>query len=231
MRFTLWEDFLSLVFPVTCCVCRRSLFSFEDHLCKICIARLPITSYHLIPFENDLKVKLLGLAPVDRAMAFLRFSKRGMSQRILHQLKYKNKPGLGIVLGRIYGQLLLESGYADIWDLVIPVPLHQAKLRKRGYNQSEQFAIGLAQTLHFPKMNLLIRSVPTPTQTNKSRIQRWENVSNVFQLEGLAPQIEGKRILLVDDVMTTGATLAACALSLNQHQPLAIDMAVIAAGK
>lgn len=119
MRFTFWDDFLSLVFPVTCCVCKRSLFKFEDHLCKICISKLPVTSHHLIPFDNDLKVKIMGLAPVNRVMAYLRFSKRGVSQKILHQIKYKNKPGLAKVTGNLYGQLLLQSGYLGLLGKIL----------------------------------------------------------------------------------------------------------------
>lgn len=229
MRFNFWEDFLSLLFPRTCCVCRRSLFVFEEQLCKICIAKLPVTSYHLIPFDNDLKIKLMGLAPTHRVMAFLRFSKKGMSQKILHQIKYKNKPELGNVIGKLYGQLLLDHGLESCWDIIVPVPLHQSKLRKRGYNQSERFADGLAEILKTNKTNALVRSIPTKTQTNKSRLERWQNVSHVFHIQEEI-NMEGKRILLVDDVMTTGATLSSCVHVLNRYRTKSIDIAVIAAG-
>lgn len=218
-----------MLFPRTCCVCKRSLFVFEDQLCKICIAKLPVTSYHLIPFDNDLKTKLMGLAPTHRVMAFLRFSKKGMSQKILHQIKYKNKPELGNVIGKLYGQLLLDHGFESCWDSIVPVPLHQSKIRRRGYNQSERFADGLAGTLKANKTNALVRRIPTKTQTNKSRLERWQNVSEVFSIKE-DMEMAGKRILLVDDVMTTGATLASCVHALNRFGPKNVDIAVIAAG-
>lgn len=230
MRFNLIEDFLALVFPVTCAVCKRSLYAFEDHLCRKCQASLPVTSYHLIPDSNDLKTKILGLAEVDNVMAYLKYSKKGISQTLLHQLKYKNKPGLGNVLGRLYGRMLAETGYLQRWDGIIAVPLHLQKLRRRGYNQSQCFAEGLAESLSIPQLHALRRTTNTSTQTRKSRIQRWENVSEVFELVD-ANIITGRRILLVDDVMTTGATLAACAQVIHRANPDSIDIAVIAAGK
>ncbi|MDN3687617.1 ComF family protein [Cyclobacterium jeungdonense] len=230
MRFNYWQDFLSLVFPETCCICKRSLFPFEDQLCKICISRLPLTDYHLLPENNDLKTKVLGLAPVDKVMAYLRFSKSGMSQKILHQIKYKNKPALARLLGQMYGTLLKENGYQETWDLIVPVPLHQKKYRLRGYNQSEELAKGLASALEITPANLLLRMVPTQSQTNKSRMERWENVSDVFSVVDPGMVIN-KKIVIVDDVMTTGATLAACAQTLQAFHPQSIDLAVLAAGK
>lgn len=230
MRFNLFEDFLALLFPVTCAVCRSSLYAFEDHLCRSCEASLPVTSYHLIPDSNDLKTKILGLAEVDRVMAFLKYSKKGVSQQLLHQLKYKNKPGLGKVLGNLYGRLLVENGYLERWEGIVAVPLHRQKLRRRGYNQSECFAEGLSETLLIPVLKALRRNINTTTQTRKSRIQRWENVSDVFELVD-SSSVRAKRILLVDDVMTTGATLAACAQVIRRAKPLILDLAVIAAGK
>jgi len=229
MRFTYYEDFLALVFPRTCCVCKRSLFEFENHLCKICVSQLPITSYHLRADDNDLKVKIDGLTQAGRLFSFLRFTKRGMSQKILHQLKYKSKPELGNFLGRMYGQLLYEY-YVGQWDAVVPVPLHPVKLKRRGYNQSERFAQGLAEMFHIPVSTALRRIKVTETQTNKSRWQRWENVDSVFDVADGAP-FSGKRILLVDDVMTTGATLAACANTLLSSGAGSVDIAVIAAGR
>lgn len=230
MRFTLYEDFLALLFPKTCCVCKRSLFDFENQLCRICIAKLPVTNYHLRPQNNDLKVKIMGLTQVNLVLSFLRFSKKGISQRILHQLKYKHKPELGNVMGRLYAYLLLEHGVAGSWEAVVPVPLHPVKFKRRGYNQSERFAEGLAEILNIPLNNALNRVKYTETQTNKTRLQRWANVEQVFQLSKEAA-IDNKNILLVDDVMTTGATLAVCANSLLYSGALSVDIAVIAAGK
>lgn len=229
MRFNYWTDFLSLVFPQTCCLCNRSLFPFENELCKICISALPITNYHLIPDDNDLKTKLLGLAPVGKVMAYLRFSKKGLSQKLLHQIKYKNKPNLAKIVGLQYGILLKEAGFENNWTETVPVPLHYRKRQIRGYNQSEQFGQGIAEALGIECKRYLLRKKATETQTNKSRIDRWNNVSEVFEALN-EDDIKGKRILLVDDVLTTGATLTSCAHALFKCQPEQIDMAVLAAG-
>lgn len=230
MRFTLYEDFLALVFPKTCCVCKRSLFEFENQLCRICISRLPVTSYHLRPEKNELKTKILGLTEANHVLSFLRFTKKGLSQRILHQLKYRNKPELGNVMGRLYGHLLLEYGYSQYWNMLIPVPLHPIRYKRRGYNQSERFAQGLAEVLQTPVRTHLQRVKYTETQTNKSRLQRWENVETVFSLRRDA-DVRDQKVLLVDDVMTTGATLASCSNTLLGEGARSVDIAVIAAGR
>ena len=228
MRLPIIEDFLALLFPKTCCLCKKSLYAFEDLLCNPCIAQLPMTNYHLRAEQNDLSVKIQGLTQVGRVMAFLRFTKKGQSQQLLHQLKYRNRPDLGHLLGKLYGQLLLEQGMHKLWDQVTPVPLHPAKQRRRGYNQSEQFALGLGASLQIPVQLSLERKVYTETQTKKSRLERLDNVSEVFAVKG---DVSGNKILLVDDVMTTGATLVSCANTLLQHQAQAVDLAVIAAGR
>jgi ComF family protein len=230
MRFPIFEDFLALVFPKTCCLCKRSLFDFENQLCKICIANLPITNYHLRPQNNELVTKIMGLTDPNLVMSFLRFTKKGVSQRLLHQLKYKNKPEIGVELGRIYGSILLSNNFQNYWDEITPVPLHSLKQKRRGYNQSEQFAIGLSESLDIPVKISLERIQFTETQTKKSRIERIENVAEVFEIRKDS-QLEGKRILLVDDVMTTGATLVSCANMLYGQKVKTVDLAVIAAGK
>ncbi len=230
MRFPIFEDFLALVFPKTCCLCKRCLFDFENQLCKICIANLPITNYHLRPQNNELVTKIMGLTHPNLVMSFLRFTKKGVSQSLLHQLKYKNRPEVGVELGRIYGSILLSNNFQENWDQITPVPLHPLKQKRRGYNQSEQFANGLSETLEIPVISSLVRVQFTETQTKKSRIERIENVSQVFGIRKES-QLEGKRILLVDDVMTTGATLVSCANMLYDQKAITVDLAVIAAGK
>lgn len=230
MRFPILEDFFSLVFPKTCCLCKRSLYEFENQLCKICIASLPITNYHLQPQNNDLLVKILGLTKPRMVFAFLRFTKKGSSQKLLHLLKYRNRPEIGVELGRIYGQILKENGFESTWDQIIPVPLHPLKQKRRGYNQSEQFALGLSDSLDIPVVHALKRVHFTETQTKKSRMQRLQNVADVFEINPQA-NISEQKILLVDDVMTTGATLVTCANKLLRSGAGAVDMAVLAAGK
>ena len=229
MRLFFWKDFIDLIFPRNCALCKRALFDFEPCLCTICQGMLPRANFHLRPFDNELTSKLQGLMPVHRVMAFLRFTKNGKSQTLLHLLKYKNKPELGEELGRLYGQSLLDNRFGGAWDVLVAVPLHALKKQRRGYNQSECFARGLSKVMGIPYRELLVRKKFTTTQTNKSRLERLENVEEVFALnEGQVTQ--GLRILLVDDILTTGATLCGCAQTLLQGGAKHVDLATIAAG-
>lgn len=229
MRFDFWKDFLDLIFPRNCPQCGRSLLDFEQCLCTICQGSLPVASFHLRPFDNELTSKIRGLTQVNRVISFLRFSKKGKSQTLLHQLKYRNKPEIGEEMGRLYGLLLAQHGYLGEWDVIVPVPLHLMKQKRRGYNQSEKFAIGLAKPLDLPVQNLLERKKFTETQTKKSRLERLDNVDEVFEIKG-EMELSGLKILLVDDVITTGATLCACSNVLLANGAKHVDLATIAAG-
>lgn len=229
MRLIFWKDFLDLIFPRNCPQCGRSLFDFEQCLCTICQGSLPVANFHLRPYDNELTSKIRGLTKVNRVMAYLRFSKKGKSQKLLHQLKYKNKPEIGEEMGRLYGLLLSQNGYLKEWDLIVPVPLHPMKQKRRGFNQSEKFALGLSKPLDLAVENLLERRKFTETQTKKSRLERLENVDEVFGLRQ-GENISGMRILLVDDVITTGATLCACSNVLLANGAKHVDLVTIAAG-
>jgi ComF family protein len=181
----------------------------EELICTKCLLEMPRANYH-IERENPFYTKFRGRLPAKYVMTLFKFVKGGRVQHVLHALKYKNLPELGNALGRIYGHDLLQANYKNEFDLIIPVPLHISRKRKRGYNQSEEFGKGLAEILEIPCSDEFVkRLIKTKTQTRKSRLNRWENVSEVFSV--VKPEAVGsKRILLVDDVVTTGATLEAC---------------------
>jgi ComF family protein len=161
-------------------------------------------------------------------MAFLKFRKTGVVQHLLHQLKYNNHPEVGERLGKLYGKDLVEAGFEKKFDLIIPVPLHQSRKRRRGYNQSEKFAEGLSHLLQIPCDEKIVeRKIKTATQTRKSKIERWENVKDVFQIKQ-PEKVMGKRVLLVDDVITTGATLEACGQQLLNCGCTELSIACIA---
>ncbi|MEB2773984.1 ComF family protein [Algoriphagus sp. D3-2-R+10] len=162
-------------------------------------------------------------------MAYLKFTKGGNSQKLLHQLKYRNKPQLAQELGSLYGKILQDTGLGNHWDIVVPVPLHPLKQRRRGYNQSEYFGIGLSESLSVKLESRLTRRKFTETQTQKSRLQRMDNMDEVFEVSTQS-SITNKSILLVDDVMTTGATLCACANVLLANGAKNVDLVTIAAG-
>ncbi|MEP0710722.1 MAG: ComF family protein, partial [Algoriphagus sp.] len=201
MRLFLLKDFLDLVFPRNCLLCGRTLYDHELNLCLICRGTLPVTSYHLRPVDNDLTDKVKGLSSVGMVMAYLKFTKGGDSQKLLHELKYRNKPKLAFELGSLYGKMLVQQDYAKNWDFIVPVPLHPVKEKRRGYNQSEHFGLGLSEALNVRLSNALIRCKFTETQTQKSRLQRMDNMEEVFQISPYA-QVNTKSFLLVDDVMT-----------------------------
>lgn len=229
MRLFLVKEFLDLIFPRNCTLCRRSLFDSEECLCSICIGLLPITSYHLRAANNDLVDKVKGLTEAGKVMSYLKFTKKGDSQKLLHHLKYQNNPQLARLLGKLYGTILNGQEYARNWEAIVPVPLHPVKLRRRGYNQSEEFGVGLSQVLNIPLNLMLERTLFTSTQTNKTRLERLENVEDVFQYSADSA-VYGKSILLIDDVMTTGATLCACGNVLLRNGAKNVDLATIAAG-
>ena len=223
----MWQDFLQLIFPEYFLACQGPLERGEQHLCTSCRYSLP--RYNLNQTElPELSQRFWGRLPLSHAWAYLKFSKGSRVQHLLHELKYNNHPEIGQALGRFMGAELASAGFGLDFDLIVPVPLHPDKLKKRGYNQSDAFAEGLGESLQTPwSESTLTRTAATETQTRKKRYERWENVGTRFQLTDQA-EIANKKILLVDDVVTTGATLEACGQTLLQGQCQSVSLDTIA---
>lgn len=213
---TFWVDFIDLVFPRCCEACHQLLYGNEDILCSACLVDLPrMTDDSSI--NPALPGKFTLYPQVKSAHAFLVYTKKGKVQSLLHSLKYKGREEIGYKLGAIYGRELADGNSIPIVDLIATVPLHKKKKSIRGYNQCDSFAKGLSDVINTPwSGQLLLRGRNTPTQTGKSKLERRENVRDVFQINGAFPA-PPKSIILIDDVMTTGATLEACIAVLTQH--------------
>jgi ComF family protein len=220
-------DFIALLFPQLCYACGNSLISSEDLICTDCLYNLPYTNFYHQP-DNIVARQFWGKVKLEAAWSLLYFTKGGKVQQLIHHLKYKNTPQIGNKLGHIAAERLLRSPGLTRFDGIIPVPLHNSRLRKRGYNQSACFAEGLAQGLDTRAIiNNLIRTKATETQTRKSRFERSANMREVFAVAD-AKGLTNKHILLVDDVVTTGSTLEACAQALLAVPGLRLSIATIA---
>jgi len=222
---TIFKNFVQLFFPQLCRMCKAILVRHESLFCSNCLFYLPPTNYHLIS-DDPVSRKFYGIVPIRNAMAMYRFKKGGKIQHMLHHLKYDNMTQIGEVLGKRYGMMLREANLQ--FDLVIPVPLHKDRLKERGYNQSQSFADGLADALSIKcNSTCIIRQKKTETQVQKTKQARWDNLQGAFQV--ISPDvIHGKKILLVDDVITTGATLSTCAISLLSEGAEEVSVATIA---
>ena len=221
------KSLVNLFFPKVCYACHNQLNDFEHYVCTSCRNDLPVTNFH---FDNDdtiLKV-FYGRVKVEQATALLRFEKKGIVQQLIHGLKYKGQEPIGIFLGDwLGGELTTIDAYKDI-DLVIPVPLHKKKLRKRGYNQVAKFAQQIALALGVDYVDdVLLKVTNTTSQTLKTRFSRWANSEELFTLQN-KNLINHKHILLVDDLITTGATMEACITVLNQAENIKISVASMA---
>ena len=224
---TFLHDFFSLFFPDLCAACGTNLFNNEHVICTKCIFHLPVTNFHNDP-ENRLSKQLWGRFIFEQASSFVYFRKGGRVQNIMHQLKYNKRPQAGFRMGQLYAQVLKDSGKWKLPDLIVPVPLHPAKLRIREYNQSESIADGLASILKIPVISdNLIRTANTETQTKKSRFDRYENLAGAFTCR-FPGSLIAKHILIVDDVFTTGATLEACSSVLLEIEGVRISIVTVA---
>ena len=221
------KDFLYLIFPNACAACGNALYENEDCICTLCRFQLPKTDFHFNP--NNPVIKLFwGRTNIYSASSYYKFSKGGKVQHLIHQLKYRGQKEIGKTIGRFFGTELKQSESFNTIDTVIPVPLHPKKFKKRGYNQSDFFAEGLAQTMNAKSdLKNLVRTVATEAQTKKSRFARFKNVDSIFAIKNSA-NLEGKHILLVDDVVTTGSTLEACANKLLEIPEVKVSVATIA---
>ncbi|RLD18345.1 MAG: ComF family protein [Bacteroidetes bacterium] len=191
---------------------------------------LPSTNYHLIA-DNPFERHFWGRVRIEAGAALYYFVPEGRAQTLLHNIKYRRRSDYAIRVGQIYGQQLTASPRFHDISAIIPVPLHWQKLRKRGFNQSKAFAIGLSESMGVPlDHDTLIRKRSTSTQTRKSRSERILNMADAFGLKNVA-HLEGKSVLLVDDVLTTGATLEACTQKLLEIPGLNVSLATIACGR
>lgn len=223
------KGLLSIIYPRLCAACGNVLFYNEKALCLKCYAELPRTGFHSDP-ENEVARLFWGRVPVKNATSFIFFNKDSMYRQILHELKYRDQQHVGIEMGRLFGLELKETPFTEA-DLIHPIPLHYSKQRKRGYNQSELIARGISQVLNIPvKTDLVIRKGETMTQTKKTRYERWMNVKDTFQIQDVS-SLRDKHILLVDDVITTGATVEACATSLLAVSGVTLSVASLACAK
>ena len=216
------KNLLNLFFPKVCYACSELLSDNEVHICTSCRHSLPVTNYH---FDNDNTVEkvFFGRIKIERATALLKFQKKGRVQRLLHNLKYKGHESVGEFLGAWLGNELHQTDDYKKIDVVIPVPLHKNKLRKRGYNQVAKFGKEIANALQTQYLdNVLIKETATKTQVFKSRFARWNNSTEHFSLRN-EDQIIGKNILLVDDIITTGATIEACSNVLQKVKNVKIN--------
>lgn len=227
LRNSYLSNFVDLLFPRLCQACTANLIGTEDLICTDCLFNLPYTNFHTQP-DNIVARQFWGKLKLQQAYALLYFEKGGKVQHLMHQFKYKNMPQIGNKLGHIAGEQLLQNPSTTAFDYIIPVPLHKSRLRERGYNQSANFAMGLAPKLKATvEEHNLVRVVKTTTQTHKSRFARYENMQQVFAVK--QPQrLEGKHVLLVDDIVTTGSTLEACAQELLNVPGLQLSIATMA---
>jgi ComF family protein len=221
------RDALSVFYPNLCAACDDLLVHGEETICTGCLISLPRTNFHLHS-ENPVAKQFWGKVNLEAATAYFSFLKGDKVQQLMHKLKYEARQDVGEKAGALCGGEIGDTPPFNAVDLILPVPLHPKKLRIRGYNQAACFGNGLATALNSPCSDRILRRVfHTQTQTRKSRFARYENMKEVFEVAS-PERIIGRHILLVDDVITTGSTLSACATVLKAFEGVKVSIATMA---
>jgi len=221
------NSILHILFPHVCDGCGSDIIDEESNLCMKCIGALPETNFHLHA-NNPVEKIFWGRLPVVSATAQFYFTKESLMQHLMHQLKYRGNKELGKQLGRLMGYDLKKANRFDKLDYLIPLPLFASKERRRGFNQATILCEGIAEVMNTEiALDVIVRTQYTETQTKKGRIERWQNMEGKFELANPAA-IAGKHVLLVDDVVTTGATLEACGHELLKATGVKLSIATLA---
>ena len=214
-------DFIS---PRLCVVCGHRLAPSERSLCGVCMFHLPRTNYHQRPLENPMAQLFWKLTSIQKAAALFYYQPHSEMAQLVYRLKYNNRPDIGEDMGRVMAHEMQRSDFFSDIDVLLPVPLASKRLRQRGYNQSEQLAIGISDITHLPIVSKALRRKHfQQSQTTLNRWQRQENVTDTFQLKE-EHLLQGKHVLLIDDICTTGATLIACANVLKDIEDIRISV-------
>ena len=209
----MFESIINLFFPKVCSGCNSFLLSNENVICTVCRHDIPLTNHHLNP-ENDAFKKFYGRIPVIHTSALFYFHKKGIVQELIHNSKYKGHEEIGTILGEWYAEDLRNIDLLKSVDEIIPVPLHRKKLKERGYNQVTAFGKALSTNLNIGyNDSILIRNVYSKTQSKKTLLGRTEGIETIFDVS-FTEKNHNKHFLLIDDVITTGATLEACSRAL-----------------
>lgn len=220
------DSLLHLAFPHVCEACGSDILNSHHFICARCLAELPQTNFHLHP-NNPIEKMFWGRIPFKHASSQFYFTKESNMQHLMHSFKYRGNKDLGFYLGQLMGELLSESNRFRYVDALVPLPLFASKERKRGYNQATVLCEGIASVLNKPVLaKVITRTNYTESQTRKSRIERWMNMEGRFRLKD-PDLVRDKHILLVDDVVTTGATLEACANELLKTENILLSLATL----
>jgi len=221
------KDIFNLFFPDICLCCHKHLTKNETTICLTCRHDLPLT-YFSLEEDNLVEKSFYGRIPVENATALFYFLKKGKVQQLIHQLKYNKQQQVGTFIGNWLGAEMAESNRFKKLDCIIPVPLHQKKIKLRGYNQVTAFGESLAKKLTIKyDETILVKVSSTKTQTKKIRFDRWKDVQELFKVQHNSSLVN-KHVLLIDDIITTGATLEACCKALSKIEGLKISIACMA---
>jgi ComF family protein len=221
------ESLLRLFYPLLCKACGDEVFRQDNHLCWRCLQELPLTHFEQHA-ENPVKHIFTGRLRLQQACSFVYYNKDSITQAIVHRFKYQSEKELGIFMGEMMGQAMFAHPHHQHYDAIIPLPLNERKLRQRGYNQAALLALGISRALGKPvETSAVMRTRYTSTQTKKNRIQRWMNVEHVFDIDA-NHNLQGKHVLLVDDVITTGATMEAMGQVLEAVPGLQLSLCSLA---
>lgn len=227
MSITFFKDIISLFYPELCMCCDKNLSYNEDTICVNCLHDLPFTHYSAQP-RNCVEKSFFGRIKIEEATSLFYFKKGGIAQKSIHKLKYKKQEHIGNFLGELLAYDMKDSGRFKNIDCIIPVPIHPQKKKTRGYNQLDLFGQTLSQHLKLPFYDkILIKTNSSETQTKKQRYDRWKNASESFLLTDIE-FLRDKHILLIDDIITTGATLEACSNELFKTKNIKISLATMA---